>query len=72
MFCRTSQDRSRILEKDAVADYVDLAAASLGLTLDAEYRPGVIANFERTAAIAELVMAFELPDTVESAAVFRP
>jgi hypothetical protein len=40
--------------------------------LGAEFRPGVVANFERTAAIAELVMTFELPDTVEAAPVFRP
>jgi len=60
------------LDKVAVEEYVDRAAALLGLTLDPEYRPGVVANFERTAAIAELVLSFELPDTVEAAPVFRP
>jgi hypothetical protein len=63
---------SLVLDKDAVESYVDHAVAALGLALDAEYRSGVVANFERTAAIAELVMLFELPDTVEAAPVFRP
>ena len=63
---------SLVLDKDAIEKYVDHAAAALGLTLDHEFRPGVVANFERTAAIAELVMSFELPDTVEAAPVFRP
>lgn len=63
---------SLVLDKVAVEEYVDRAAAALGLSLGAEFRPGVVANFERTAAIAELVMTFELPDTVEAAPVFRP
>ena len=60
------------MDKDAIEKYVDHAAAALGLELDAEYRPGVVANFARTAAIAELVMTFELSDAVEAAPVFRP
>jgi hypothetical protein len=63
---------SSVLDNDAIEKYVDHAAAALGLELDAEYRPGVVANFARTAAIAELVMTFELSDAVEAAPVFRP
>ena len=55
-----------------LATLVDLTAQLIGLELDPEHRPGVIANLERTAAIAKLVMEFPLPDQVESATTFQP
>ena len=55
-----------------LAILVDLTAQLIGLELDSEYRPGVIANLERTAAIAKQVMEFPLPDQVESATTFQP
>jgi len=48
------------------------AAAALGLVIAPEHRPGVIANLERIAALAELVMSFPLPEAEEPAPVFRP
>ena len=53
------------------ATYVDAAAALIGLPLDPEHRPGVILNIERIAEMAELVMAFALPEETEPAPVFR-
>jgi putative aminopeptidase FrvX len=52
--------------------YVDMAAALIGLPIDAAHRPGVIVNIERIAQMAALVMAFPLADEVEPAPVFRP
>jgi Protein of unknown function (DUF4089) len=56
----------------ASAPLVDLLAQLLELDLDPEHRPGVIANFERTRAIARLVMEFPIADDVEVAPVFQP
>ncbi len=51
---------------------VDLLAAALQIPLDPEHRPGVIANFQRSAEIAQLVMEFPLPEVIEAAPVFEP
>lgn len=53
-------------------EYVAAAAAALNLTIAPDHRPGVVANMERLAAIARLVMDFPLPDEIELAPVFRP
>jgi Protein of unknown function (DUF4089) len=55
-----------------VAEYVDLMAAVVGLPLYPGHRSGVVANFERIQTIAQLVMDFPLPETVEAAPVFEP
>jgi Protein of unknown function (DUF4089) len=52
--------------------YVDIAAALIGLPLDPAHRPGVTLNVQRIAEMAELVMAFPLPEETEPAPVFRP
>ncbi|WP_158047191.1 DUF4089 domain-containing protein [Skermanella pratensis] len=52
--------------------HVDHMAAALGLAIDPDYRPGVVANMARTAEIARLVTEFPLPDGVELAPAFRP
>lgn len=52
--------------------YVDQTATLLGLTLNPTDRAGVIDNLARTAAIAQLVLAFPLADEVEAAPVFEP
>ncbi|MBN3923329.1 DUF4089 domain-containing protein [Nostoc sp. NMS4] len=48
----------------------------MGLLLDLEirdeYRHGVVANFERINAIANLVNEFPLPEDIEVAPVFEP
>ncbi len=57
---------------DETADYIDRVAASVGIPIAPEHRPGVIVNFRRTADVARLVMEFALPDDAESPAIFRP
>jgi hypothetical protein len=51
---------------------VDLMALLMDLRLRDEYRDGVVANFERIKAIAQIVNSFELPDDVETAPIFEP
>lgn len=55
-----------------VGEYVDLMALLVDLRLRDEYKDGVVANFERIMAIAEIVNSFELPDDVEAAPIFEP
>jgi hypothetical protein len=55
-----------------LSTFVDQAALLIGLPIPAEYRQGVIDNFERIAAIAELVTEFSLPEDIEIAPVFEP
>lgn len=55
---------------DAAA-YVDAAAALLGLPIDPAHRSGVIAAFERTAALAAL-LDFPLEPADEPAPVYCP
>ncbi|WP_373530689.1 DUF4089 domain-containing protein [Nostoc sp.] len=55
-----------------VGVYVDQMALLLDSQLRDEYRDGVVANFERIKAIAQLVNSFPLPEEVEAAPVFEP
>ncbi|MDF5737491.1 MULTISPECIES: DUF4089 domain-containing protein [unclassified Nostoc] len=55
-----------------VGKYVDQMALLLDLELKDEYRDGVVANFERIRAIANLVNSFPLAEDVEVAPVFEP
>jgi Protein of unknown function (DUF4089) len=52
--------------------YVDNMALLLDLQLKDEYRDGVVANFERIKAIANLVNEFPLPKEIEVAPIFEP
>lgn len=54
------------------ATYVDLMATTLGLSIPEEIKAGVVANVEHIFAIAQPVLTFPLPDTVESAPTFEP
>jgi hypothetical protein len=56
----------------ALDEYVDRTAQAIDLPLAPENRPGVVDNFVRIAAIAQLVTEFPLPDTIEPAPVFEP
>jgi hypothetical protein len=60
----------RALTRESDARDVDRLAALVALAIPAEYREGVRVAFERNAAIAALVMDFELPDTVEPAPIY--
>ncbi len=53
-------------------NFVDVAAALVGLPLPPAYRPGVVENFERIQAIAQLVTEFPLPEDLEPASTFEP
>ncbi|MEH1854173.1 MAG: DUF4089 domain-containing protein [Nostoc sp.] len=55
-----------------VGEYVDQMGLLLDLELRDEYRDGVVANFERIIAIANLVNSFPLAEDVEVAPVFEP
>jgi hypothetical protein len=55
-----------------VGEYVDFMALLLDLQLRDEYRDGVVGNFERISAIANLVNSFPLPEDIEVAPVFEP
>ncbi len=55
-----------------VGEYVDLMAFLLDLQLRHEYRDGVVANFQRIKAIAQVVNEFPLPEDVEAAPTFEP
>lgn len=51
---------------------IDALAASLGVTLDPAWRPGVQANYDISLRLATLVAEFPLDDLAELAPVFRP
>ncbi|KOP26118.1 hypothetical protein AMR41_12730 [Hapalosiphon sp. MRB220] len=55
-----------------VNEYVDQMALLLDLRLRGEYRNGVVANFEKIKAIAQLVNSFPLPEDIEIAPIFEP
>ncbi|MEI1377365.1 DUF4089 domain-containing protein [Nostoc sp. UHCC 0926] len=59
-------------EEFNVGEYVDQMALLLNLQLRDEYRDGVVANFERISAIANLVNSFPLAEDIEVAPVFEP
>ncbi|MEH2376664.1 DUF4089 domain-containing protein [Nostoc sp.] len=59
-------------EEFDVGEYVDQMALLLDLELRDEYRDGVVANFERIRAIANLVNSFPLSEDIEVAPVFEP
>lgn len=52
--------------------WVEQMAALVALPLQPDHFPGVVANFERIQAIANLVMELPLPDDVEAAPMFEP
>ncbi|MBD6620220.1 DUF4089 domain-containing protein [Komarekiella sp. 'clone 1'] len=55
-----------------VGEHVEQMALLLDLQLRDEDRDGVVANFERIRAIAQLVNSFPLVEEVEAAPVFEP
>ncbi|AUB40132.1 hypothetical protein COO91_06134 [Nostoc flagelliforme CCNUN1] len=55
-----------------VGEYVNQMALLLDLEIRDEYRDGVVENFERISAIANLVNSFPIPEDIEVAPVFEP
>ncbi len=52
--------------------YAEATAKALDLPLPPEWKASVVAHLKATAAAAELVLAFPLPDEAEPAPVFEP
>jgi Protein of unknown function (DUF4089) len=52
--------------------YIDATAATLGLKISAEQRPGVVAFFDIAVQMAALVEGLPLTPADEAANVFRP
>ncbi len=55
-----------------VGEYVKQMGLLLDLEVRDEYFDGVVANFERIRAIANLVNSFALPEEIEVAPIFEP
>jgi hypothetical protein len=55
-----------------IAIVVEHLAVLVNVPLAPEHRPGVVENFSRIVAIAQLVTEFPLPEDVEVAPVFQP
>ncbi|MBD2677095.1 MULTISPECIES: DUF4089 domain-containing protein [Nostoc] len=53
-------------------EYVKQMALLLDLQIRDEYFDGVVANFERIKAIANLVISFPLPEEIEVPSIFEP
>jgi hypothetical protein len=56
----------------ATEEFVEQMAAVVGLPLQTEQKPGVVDNFTRIRAIAQLVNEFPLSEDIEIAPVFEP
>ena len=52
--------------------FIEHMASLVGLSIAAEHRPGVGANFERIIEVAQLVNEFPLPEEIEVAPIFEP
>jgi hypothetical protein len=59
------------MEQD-LGEYVEQVALLLDLPIKGEYRDGVVANFERIKAIAQLVNSFPIPEEIQPAPTFEP
>ncbi|MBW4678472.1 MAG: DUF4089 domain-containing protein [Desmonostoc geniculatum HA4340-LM1] len=55
-----------------VGEYVKQMGLLLDLEVRDEYFDGVVANFERIKAIANLVNSFPLAEEIEVASIFEP
>ncbi|MEM9817734.1 MAG: DUF4089 domain-containing protein [Cyanobacteria bacterium P01_D01_bin.6] len=60
------------LDRFEVETYVEQMAQLLGLSLPESVQPSVAENVVRVMAIAQPVLEFELPDTIEPAPTFKP
>jgi hypothetical protein len=63
---------SRPPSLSSLEQYIDATAQILQLSVDPAHRPGVVNNMAQTAAIAQLVLDFPLPDDLEPASTFTP
>ena len=61
-----------MMEEFDASAYVDQASRLCGLTIAPDHYPGVVENMNALAQVADLVMSFPLPETIEPAPVFNP
>jgi hypothetical protein len=59
------------MQDDTLDDFIDAAAAALGLLVEPEWKPGIKANLQVTLRVAAMVAELELPDEAEPAPVFE-
>jgi hypothetical protein len=52
--------------------YLDIMGAMIGMTIPADHRDATIAQLKLNAAIAEPLLAFEMPEGTNPAPVFKP
>lgn len=55
-----------------INEYVEQMALLLNLAIAPEYQNGVVENFTKIQAIAQLVNEFSLPDNIEASPIFEP
>lgn len=55
-----------------INEYVEQMALLLNLAIAPEYQHGVVENFAKIQAIAQLVNEFSLPDNIEASPIFEP
>ena len=56
---------------EALDDFIDAAARTLGIPVEPQWKPGIKANLEVTLRLATMVAEFELLDDAEPAPVFE-
>lgn len=52
--------------------YLEATAAAMNITIAPDWKPAVLDNLIRSRQIAQAVLNFPLPDTIEPASVFKP
>jgi hypothetical protein len=52
--------------------YLEATAAVMNIAIAPDWKPAVLDNLIRSRQIAQAVLNFPLPDTVEPASVFKP
>jgi len=58
-------------QEEHLDNLIDATAAVLGLPIEPEWKPGIMANLRFTLRVAAMVAEFELPDEAEPAPVFE-
>jgi hypothetical protein len=57
-------------DEDALDEFIDAAARTLGIAVEPQWKPGIKANLQVTLRVGAMVAEFELPDEAEPAPVF--
>ncbi|MBR8831149.1 MAG: hypothetical protein N5P05_003857 [Chroococcopsis gigantea SAG 12.99] len=60
------------MNRDNLTLYLRLTSEIIALPIPEEYVESVVINLERMENLAQLVMDFEIDDTIEIAPIFQP